>query len=330
MSPNNLLKKEERLMGFYSRVKDKINFLKTERAKEVATGYLLLFPFLLIISTLIIFPIIYSFRISFMDFSYLDLAGSRYIFFDNYRELFQDKTFLTSLKNTLKLLVLVVPLQTTISLILANILNLKLKLKGFYRAVFFIPYITSPVAVGAIMVYLFNKGGLFTKFLTNFGLDNVAWYADSRYAFYLIVGIIVWTQIGFYSVIYLSALQNISMNIYEAAWIDGATKSQIFFNITIPLLKPTTFLVLVMGGIATLQIFDQPYIISTTGQALPGSPGDTTLTMVMYLYTQAFRYFKMGYASAAAFIIFLMIFLITIIQYLFFGESFGKVGGNQR
>ena len=113
-------------------------------------------------------------------------------------------------------------------------------------------------------------------------------------------------------VIYLSALQDISSTVYEAAYIDGANRFQIFFFITIPLLRYTTLLVLVMGVIATLQIFDLPYVISTTGEALSGSPGGTTLTMVMFLYTQAFRYFNMGYASAAAFIIFCMIFIITI------------------
>jgi len=291
-----------------------INFkyLQKEKTQEIFTGYLMLLPFLVIISVFIIYPVIYSFRISFMDFTFLNPSDAKWVAFKNYIVLFKDKSFLQSIKNTIKMLSIIVPIQTIFSLVLANILNSKLRFKPAFRTIYFLPYITSLVAVGAIMVHLFSKNGIISRFLTFFGFDNVTWYADYRYAFYLVAGTIIWTQIGFYMVIYLSALQDISSTVYEAAYIDGANRFQIFFFITIPLLRYTTLLVLVMGVIATLQIFDLPYVISTTGEALSGSPGGTTLTMVMFLYTQAFRYFNMGYASAAAFIIFCMIFIITI------------------
>lgn len=301
----------------------RINYwsLRGVKLRDLGTGLFLISPFLLISGIFIFYPIIYSFLISFQEFSYLNPAAAEWVGLENYKALFQDKTFITAIWNTLKLLFIVVPLQTIISLVLAIILNEKLKLKTFFRTVFYMPYIASPVAVGAIMVYLFNQDGMMTKFMTFFGFENVAWFADGRYAFYLIVIMILWTQIGFYTVMYLSGLQNISEDIYEAAKIDGASKLQSFLHITIPLLKPTTFLVLFMGGLATLQVFEQPYVVSTAGGALPGSPGDATLTMVMYLYAQAFKYFEMGYASAAAFIIFIMIFAVTIIQYLFFEKK---------
>jgi multiple sugar transport system permease protein len=291
-----------------------INFkyLQKEKTQEIFTGYLMLLPFLVIIFVFIIYPVIYSFRISFMDFTFLNPSDARWVAFKNYIVLFKDKSFLQSIKNTIKMLSVIVPIQTIISLVLANILNSKLRFKLAFRTIYYLPYITSFVAVGAIMVHLFSKNGIISRFLTFFGFDNVTWYADSRYAFYLVAGIIIWTQIGFYMIIYLSALQDISSTVYEAAQIDGANRFQVFFFITIPLLRYTTLLVLIMGVIATLQVFDLPYVISTTGEALPGSPGGTTLTMVMFLYTQAFRYFNIGRASAAAFIIFVIIFIITI------------------
>lgn len=295
-----------------------LNILKGNKARDMGAGLFFIAPFLLISGIFIFYPIIYSFLISFKDFTFLNPSAAEWVGFDNYTTLLHDETFKTAIWNTGKLLLFVVPLQTVIALILAVVLNSKLKMKSFFRTVFYLPYITSPVAVGAVMVYLFSHNGIVTKFMTHFGLDNVAWYADGRYAFYLIVIIILWTQIGFYTVMYLSGLQGISEDIYEAAKMDGATKVQTFFKITVPLLKPTTFLVLFMGGLATLQIFEQPYVVSTTGGALPGSPGDSTLTMVMFLYTQAFKYYNMGYASAAAFVIFIMIFSITVIQYFFF------------
>jgi multiple sugar transport system permease protein len=237
----------------------------------------------------------------------------------NYFALFQDSRFLTALWNTVKLVLLVVPAQTIIALLLANVLNSKLKARTFFRTVFYLPYVTSPVAVGAVMIHLFKKNGIATEFFALFGLENVAWFTSGSYAFPLITMVIVWTQIGFYTVIYLGGLQSISPQLYEAASLDGASKFKQFIHITLPLLKPTTFLVLVMGVLATLQIFEQPYVISTSGGALPGSPGDTTLTLVMYLYTQAFRYYEMGFASAAAFVIFTLIFIITLFQFKLFG-----------
>ncbi len=288
------------------------------KLKEIGTGVFLMAPFLLIAGIFIFYPILYSLQISFQSFSYLNPSAAEWVGLENYKRLLQDTTFLTAIWNTVKLLIIVLPIQTIISLVLANILNSKIKGKSFFRIVFYLPYITSPIAVGAVMVYLFNQDGLITRFFTLFGLENVAWYTEGDYAFYLIVLIIIWTQIGFYTVIYLSGLQSIPEDLYEAARIDGASRLQQFLRITVPLLKPTTFLVLFMGGLATLQIFEQPYVVSTTGGALPGSPGDSTLTMVMYLYTQAFKYFEMGYASAAAFIIFVMIFSLTVLQYLFF------------
>jgi multiple sugar transport system permease protein len=295
-------------------------FINSKREfRENLTGLLLFGPFLLLASTFILYPILYSFFISFKEFSFLNPAAAKWVGLRNYFALFQDSRFLTALWNTVKLVLLVVPAQTIIALLLANVLNSKLKARTFFRTVFYLPYVTSPVAVGAVMIHLFKKNGIATEFFALFGLENVAWFTSGSYAFPLITMVIVWTQIGFYTVIYLGGLQSISPQLYEAASLDGASKFKQFIHITLPLLKPTTFLVLVMGVLATLQIFEQPYVISTSGGALPGSPGDTTLTLVMYLYTQAFRYYEMGFASAAAFVIFTLIFIITLFQFKLFG-----------
>ena len=158
------------------------------------------------------------------------------------------------------------------------------------------------------MVVLFQRRGIVTMLLHELvGTPLVTWYARPPYAFILVVFVLIWTQVGFFTVLYLAGLQNIGKDVYEAAAVDGAGARQRFRYVTVPLLRPTSFLVVVIGIIVTLQVFEQPFVLSTTGGALPGSPGDSTLTMVMYLYTEAFRYFDMGIAAAAALVIFVVI-----------------------
>ncbi|GBE23565.1 lactose transport system permease protein LacF [bacterium BMS3Bbin01] len=207
-----------------------------------------------------------------------------------------------------------VPIQTGIALLLASALNARIRARGFFRTIYFLPYITAPVAVGAIMVVLFQRRGIVTMLLHELvGTPLVTWYARPPYAFILVVFVLIWTQVGFFTVLYLAGLQNIGKDVYEAAAVDGAGARQRFRYVTVPLLRPTSFLVVVIGIIVTLQVFEQPFVLSTTGGALPGSPGDSTLTMVMYLYTEAFRYFDMGIAAAAALVIFVVIVAFTLL-----------------
>lgn len=292
-----------------------------KKRRQKLTPYVFLLPFLVLSVVFTLGPMIYALWISFHKMSFLNLSNSVYVGLDNYSCILKDKVFSQAIVNNIKLIIIAVPLIICISLGLAVLLNSKIKFKSFFRSAYYFPYVVSPIAMGVIIVQLFSKNNFIVDFLGKFGVEKISWYTAMPYAFWLIVLIVVWTQIGFYMVLYLSGLQNISDEYYEAAKLDGATKWQQFRYITLPLLNPTTYLVVFMCMLSVLQIFDQPYVISTTGGASAGSPGNGTLTMVMYIYEEAFRYREMGQASAAAFIVFLMIFGVSIIQNVFFGKE---------
>lgn len=285
--------------------------------KKRLIPYLFLLPFLILSAIFTLGPMLYVFWISFHEMSFLNISNRVFVGMDNYSDILQDEAFSQAILNNLKLILIAVPLVILISLGLAVLLNSKIKFKSFFRSAYYFPYIVSPVAMGVIIVQLFAKDNFLVKLLAKAGLEEVSWHTAMPYAFGLVVLIVVWSQMGFYMVLYLSGLQNISGEYYEAARMDGATKWQQFCYITLPLLHYTTYLVVFMCILSVLQIFDQPYVISTTGGASAGSPGYGTLTMVMYIYEKAFRYREMGQASAAAFIVFLMIFIVTLVQKLF-------------
>lgn len=282
--------------------------------KKRLIPYLFLLPFLILSAAFTLGPMLYVFWISFHEMSFLNLSNRIFVGMDNYSQILKDGAFSQAIINNLKLIIFGVPLLICISLGLAVLLNSRIKFKSFFRSAYYFPYIVSPVAMGVIIVQLFAKDNFLVKLLVVFGLEQVSWHTVMPYAFGLVVLIVVWSQMGFYMVLYLSGLQNISNEYYEASRMDGATKWQQFRYITLPLLHYTTYLVVFMCILSVLQIFDQPYVISTTGGASAGSPGNGTLTMVMYIYEKAFRYREMGQASAAAFIVFLMIFIVTLIQ----------------
>jgi multiple sugar transport system permease protein len=276
---------------------------------------LLLLPALLVLGVFQLYPIVDALRISFQDFHFLDPSGATWVGVDNYRGLFERDAFRRAILNTLLLLVTVVPLQTIGGFVIALMLNERMAGQGAYRTLFFLPYVTPPVAVAAILAYLFTLNGPATRLLNEtLGLPNVPWYTTEPFAIVLVAITTIWMQFGFYMVLYLAGLQEIPRELYEAARIDGASPWQATRYITVPMLAPTTFLVLVMGTIATLQVFDVPYMISSLGGGVPGGPANSTMTMVMYLYREAFTNFDMGHAAAAAFVVFAGIFAMTIVQ----------------
>lgn len=283
--------------------------------------YIFIMPFLVLSVIFTLGPMLYALWISFHEMSFLNLSNSSYVGLENYATILSDNVFLKAMGNNVKLIVTAVPLIICISLGLAVLLNSKIRFKSFFRSAYYFPYVVSPIAMGVIIVQLFSKDNFLVQALAKLGMEETSWYAAMPYAFWLIVLIIVWTQMGFYMVLYLNGLQNISGEYYEAAMLDGASGWQRFRYITLPLLKPTTYLVIFMCMVSVLQIFDQPYVISTTGGASAGSPGDGTMTMVMYIYEEAFRYREMGAASAAAFIVFLLIFGVSLVQNLWFGKE---------
>lgn len=285
------------------------------RYPDAPWGIAMVAPFLVLLAAFTLYPILTSLTLSFQEFSYLSPETARFVGLDQYAQLFDDQTFRTALVNTLALLLAVLPAQTLLALLLANILNARLRASGFFRTIYFMPYIAPSVAVAAVMIYLFSRDGIVSGLLHGLlGTGAVAWYADPGYAFWLVAMVMVWTQVGFFTILFLAGLQNIPVDVYEAAALDGAGPVRTLRSITLPLLRPTTFLVVVIGITITLQVFEQPYVISTTGGALAGSPADATLTLVMYLYTQAFRYFHMGLASATALVVLVLVGVFALLQ----------------
>ena len=289
---------------------------------RIPPGYKLILPAVLILGLFQIYPIIDALAISFKHFDFLNPSAAHWVGLQNYLTLFRQISFRAAIGNTAFLLIFVVPSQTILGFGLALLLNSRLRGRDFFRTIYFLPYVSPPVAIAAIVSYLFTINAPATLTLMNiFHTPDVPWYATSPYALVLVALITIWMQTGLYMVLYLSGLQTIPRELYEAGAIDGASSWQMVRHVTVPLLRPTTFLITVMGIIATLQIFDVPYMVSSIGGGVPGGPGNSTMTMVMYLYTEAFTNFNMGLASAAAFVIFGAIFVLTLIQYQFLNSG---------
>ena len=292
----------------------------SNRTREKLDGWLFVAPFVISVLVFFIGPLIAALILSFKEYSLLDqttILSAKNVGFDNYVKVFNDEVFRKALKNTFLYSLGVVPLQLTISLLLALVVDSKIKAKSFFRVAYYIPTLTSIVAVSVIFLFLFKADGILNKLLLIFGVNERSWFDDPKFALIAIIFMAVWSSVGVTMIIFLAALQEVPQTVYEAAEIDGASKFQRFFKITIPLIKPTIFFNLVMTVIGTLQMFDQAFVISG-GR---GGPLDSTMTVVLYLYNKGFKEFEMGYASAVAFVLFAIIFTLTLIQKKLFKEE---------
>lgn len=291
-----------------------------KRTREKIDGWLFVLPF--VISALVFFigPMLAAFMLSFKQYSLLDgvsMFKAKNVGLQNYIHAFKDTAFRTALKNTVEYSLVVVPVQLVIALLLALVVDSKIKGKTFFRIAYYVPTLTSTVAVSIMFLFLFNVDGIINKFLAVFHVTPKNWFSEPSFALPAIMMMAVWSSVGNYMIIFLSGLQDIPVSLYEAASIDGANSVQRFFKITLPLIKPTFFFNLIVSIIGTLQIFDQAYIISGG----TGGPLGKTMTIVLYLYNKGFKEFQMGYASAIAFILFTMIFILTLIQKAIFKEE---------
>ncbi len=239
----------------------------------------------------------------------------------------EDKLFWLALRNTFIFSVLAVPLSIIPALFLANLLNSKLPGMKFFRAIYFLPSIAAVVGVALIWQWLYNAAvGYINYGITSMvGLINsvtdsalidpqIRWLSDTRTALLAVVIMSAWQWIGFNTVLFLAGLQNIPGELYEAATVDGAGQWAKFWNITIPLLAPTTFFVVTTAIIQALQLFEQVYVLIPTEP--PGGPNNATLSLVLYLYQKGFQRFDQGYASAVAWVLFVVIFSVTLFQFL--------------
>ena len=292
----------------------------SNRTREKLDGWLFVAPFVISVLIFFIGPLIVALILSFKEYSLLDqttILSAKNVGFDNYVKVFNDEVFRKALKNTFLYSLGVVPLQLTISLLLALVVDSKIKAKSFFRVAYYIPTLTSIVAVSVIFLFLFKADGILNKLLSIFGVTGKSWFDDPKFALIAIIFMAVWSSVGVTMIVFLAGLQEVPQTVYEAAEIDGANKFQRFFKITIPLIKPTIFFNLVMTVIGTLQMFDQAFVISGG----KGGPLDSTMTVVLYLYNKGFKEFEMGYASAVAFVLFAIIFTLTLIQKKLFKEE---------
>jgi len=286
------------------------------RWRDDIVGWAFAAPFVILFLVFLAFPIGASFALSFTSFGLRDLQnpiGATFVGVDNYIALFADETFWTSLFNTVYFVVVGVPLTLILGLLIANALNRGItRFRTVYRVGYYIPVITSIVAIAVVWRFLLNPDyGLINMVLAAFGIQGPAWLADPALAMPSIIAMAVWRNLGFAMIVFLAGLQAIPVSLYEAASIDGAGRWQAFKSVTLPLLKPTILFMTVITTIGYLQLFEEPFVM--TG----GGPLDSTLSVTMYMYQQGFAFFHQGYASAIAYVLFVIVAIVAFLQFKF-------------
>ena len=277
--------------------------------REAISAVLFLLPSALLFLAFVAGPIVASFALTF--FRWDGLSHSAFIGLGNYRTLLGDPLLGTVLVNTAIFVVGDVAAKMLLALVLAVLVNrfLGRLLRTLFRAVVFFPVIVSGVAVGIIWGWLMNTSlGLINYYLGVIGIPAVAWLDSSAMALTSLIAVDVWRNVGFSFVVFTAGLQGISAQLYEAAAIDGASEWQRFYAITLPLLSPTTFFLLVINLIGAFQFFDLSYVMTN------GGPGDATRTIVYYIYDTAFHFFRFGYGSTVAVLLFVILAVLTLIQ----------------
>lgn len=256
-------------------------------------------------------PVLMAFATSFQEWNAIKPA--RFIGLDNFTRMADDPKFEQALTNTLKLIGLTVPLEVVLALGVAMLLNLPLHGRSLLRTIYFMPVVTSTVAASVVWTSIFQPGyGILSQLLDPIGLGDTKWLVEPGLVLIPIAVVAIWQRIGFDMVLFLAGLQAIPGVLYEAALIDGANRWQRFRHVTLPMLSPTTFLVVVLAVINSFQVFDQVYIM--TLRTVPGGVGGSATTLTYFLYRRAFTSSEFGYASAVALALFVMILGVTVFQ----------------
>lgn len=277
------------------------------KRNEAVAGWFFLSPALIVFFALVFFPVIASILLAFTKWNFLSgLDGIKWIGVDNFVKLFKrDRDFKGAFVNTFVYAGTTVPISIVFALIAAYMLNTKVYVKKFLRMCFFIPYISSMVALAAVFKYLFSANGPVNQVLAALGGEAVKFLTSSEYCRIPIIVVVIYAGIGFSLIVYMAALQNVPGELYEAAKIDGAGELVAFLKITLPLISPTTFYLLVVRMISAFKIFSAPNIIGYSGN----SSG-----LVNIVYEEGFRNYNFGYASAAAWVVVAIILVITLFQ----------------
>lgn len=295
---------------------------RTERKTFTIAGmgsktlpYLMIAPAMIICTVFMIYPIIYMVYLSF--FKWNMIGDMKYIGLENYIALFTDSEFIEVLLNTCQFTVWTVAGFIVFGLLLALYLNKNTKINRMMQSVVFIPYIVPLVSIAFIWMWIMDSEvGLLNYILNLFGIDSVKWLSDPKVAMYSLVIVNIWKGTGYYALIFLSALQSIPSYLYEAAELDKANKVTVFFKITLPMLSPTLFFLVLTATIASFKVFETINIMTQ------GGPVNSTNTLVYYIYEYGFSFYKIGYASAVGVVLMVIVGLLTL---LYFGLLHKKV-----
>ena len=284
-------------------------YIHNSLQKKITISVFLL-PTMLGVIVFSLIPLISSVFLSFFEYNVLKpFTDARFIGLQNYQNLFTHKELFSVLQHTLYYMILYIPGILITSILLANLFIQYYKGTVFFKFLSYIPVITSWVAVAVIWRWVLNdKYGFLNNFLLILGIDAPNWITDPTWAMPGVVVASIWKDTGYFALIFLAALKSINKVYYEAANIDGANWFKKFTYITLPLISPTILLVLIMNIISGFQVFDSVYVMTN------GGPGDATTVMVERIYRHAFRYFKMGFSSSYALVLFVIIFIFTLIQ----------------
>ena len=277
---------------------------RKRKNNDLGWAALMLLPNLIGFVMFMLGPMIASLVLSFMDYDLL--RPPRFIGLSNYIEMLTDPILHVTLRNTFVYTLIVVPFGMALSLLLAVLLDRKIFAMRFYRAAYFLPTITSMVAVAVVWQWIYNpEFGLLNYILSFFGVERIQWLASSRTSLVSIAIVAVWQSAGFNMMLFLAGLQGIDETYYEASDLDGASAIQQLFYITIPMLRPTTMFVFIMAIIGSFQVFATVHLMTA------GGPGRSSSVIVHYLYQNAFVFFRMGYATAIAYLLFFIVLIIT-------------------
>jgi multiple sugar transport system permease protein len=283
--------------------------LGTIRRNRWHYAYLFILPILVVFGLFRIYPSVQTLLYSFFDIN-LIAKTQTVVGLKNFLLLAKDATFLKAITNTLTFALYIVVLSTVIGLVLASLFTSRLRGAAVFKAVYFAPFITSTVAAAVVWTFLYNpRFGLFNSLLELIHLPTRSWISSSKDALMSIIIFSIWKTMGYNMVIFIAGLQNIPDSYYEAGIIDGAGPLRRFFAISVPLVAPTAIFVVMYNTILALKVFDQVFVLTA------GGPADATTVVVLQIYKQAFENYRFGYAASMAFVLFVIVIAITVVQY---------------
>jgi len=278
-------------------------------------SYFFMAPALILVALFVIYPIVYSIPLAFTDYS--AIGETHYVGLGNFKRAFQDPSFWIAMKNS-ALFVACVPVLQILSILLAVVVNIKLRGIVFFRVMYYIPVITSMIAISIMWSFIFNQDGIINSLLLDLGLikSPIYFLADTKYALFSLMFVTVWQGLGYYMMLYLAGLQSVPAELNESAMIDGANKTVTFFKITLPMLQPYVWFCTLFSVLAALGVFDIVFAMTK------GGPDGATMVMNLYTYNKAFQSFEFGYSAAAGLVMSIITTLFSLLIFIY-----GRKGG---